>query len=103
MIPAYANPATSSSQGQANVEAESLFLTGIKSVVRRSMYPEKEDACLFDTGLDITRVNIPFEVLEKHPDTAEMTDHVCLWFGPQSVVANVPIQRSKCPICHASS
>ena len=67
----------------------------MKSVVRKYMYPESEFTVLDDTGLDITRVNIPFEIMNRDPTTKDLTDHVALWFGPRSFVANVPVQRGK--------
>lgn len=67
----------------------------MKSVVRMHMYPESEATVLDDTGLDITRVNIPFEIMNRDPETRDLTDHIALWFGPRTVVANVPVQRGK--------
>ena len=68
---------------------------GMKSVVRKYMYPESEATVLDDTGLDITRVNVPFEIMNRDPATADLTDHIALWFGPRTLVANVPVKRGK--------
>ena len=59
------------------------------------MFPESEATALYDTGLDITRVSIPFEVMHRNAETADLTEHIALWFGPRTVVANIPIYRSK--------
>jgi hypothetical protein len=75
--------------------ADTIFHLGIKSVVRKYMYPESEATVLDDTGLDITRVNIPFEIMNRDPATADLTSHIALWFGPKTCVANVPVQRGK--------
>jgi salicylate hydroxylase len=46
-----------------------------------------------DTGLDVTRVNLPEAVVRSNPDTAPAMDYVALFFGPQTTIANVPIRR----------
>ena len=33
----------------------------------------------------------------RTPETAELTDHIALWFGPMAVVANVPVNRGERP------
>jgi hypothetical protein len=61
------------------------------------MYPETEAVCIDDTGLDITRVNIPLDLMMHTPEMADLTDHIALWFGQGTVVANVPVNRGKIP------
>lgn len=79
--------------------ANSMFYLGIKSVIRKSMYLDTEAKALDDTGMDITRVNVPFEMMQRNPETADMTGHIALWFGPGTVVANVPVRRGETQHC----
>jgi salicylate hydroxylase len=75
-----------------------IFL-GIKSVVRKSSGLDSE--CIIrDCGLDVTRANIPEDIMNSDPLTAECMRHIALYFGPATTVANVPIRRGMSPPSH---
>lgn len=79
--------------GGERIEADVIVgADGIKSVVRKSAGLDT-DAIIRDSGLDVTRANIPEEVMKSDPLTASCMKQTVLYFGPRTTVASVPIRR----------
>lgn len=49
------------------------------------------DLGVIDTGIDITRFNIPRTTMESDPLTARITRELSLWYGPNTGMANTSI------------
>lgn len=62
----------------------------MKSIVRDSINTESERG-VNETGMDITRFNIPKTTLESDPLTADIANDISLWLGPRSGFAHMPL------------
>ena len=65
---------------------------GIKSTVRKSVVPDLT-ICIRDSGMDVTRVNIPGDIVRSDPETSIFMDQIGLWIGPSTTLAIVPVRR----------
>lgn len=65
---------------------------GIKSTVRKSVVPDLT-ICIRDSGMDVTRVNIPGDIVRSNPETSIFMDQIGLWIGPSTTLAIVPVRR----------
>jgi hypothetical protein len=50
---------------------------GIKSTVRKSVVPNLT-ICIRDSGMDVTRVNIPGDIVRSNPETSIFMDQIGL-------------------------
>ena len=65
---------------------------GIKSIVRKSVVPDLK-ICIRDSGMDVTRVNIPGDIVRSNPETSIFMDQIGLWIGPSTTLAIVPVRQ----------
>ncbi len=72
--------------------AKRHLLVGISSIVRKSINPD-ETTCVRDSGMDVTRVNLPEAVVRSDPETSVFMDQIGLWVGPSTTLAIVPFRR----------
>ncbi|KAK6440732.1 hypothetical protein LTR95_003031 [Oleoguttula sp. CCFEE 5521] len=67
---------------------------GIHSIIRKSI---AEDAdCVHDSGIDITRANVPEAAVKSDVRTADFMNHISLWCGPSSSIAVMAVRQGKC-------
>ncbi|KAE9364905.1 FAD/NAD(P)-binding domain-containing protein [Stipitochalara longipes BDJ] len=74
----------------ADGESERLFL-GIKSTVRKYIFPNS--ISLRDSGMDVTRVNIPDSIVKSDPKTSIFMNQISSWYGPFATLAIIPVRR----------
>ncbi|KAK5701678.1 hypothetical protein LTR97_004496 [Elasticomyces elasticus] len=75
---------------KAVLESDELTPAGIHSTVRRNIVPDS--ACVRDSGIDITRANIPAAAIRSDPTTSMFLDHISLWCGPSSSIAAMAVR-----------
>lgn len=43
--------------------------------------------------MDVTRVNIPEDIVRSDPKTSGFMDEIGLWIGPSATLAAIPVRR----------
>jgi salicylate hydroxylase len=64
----------------------------ITSIVRNSLVTDSADT-VRDSGMDVTRVNIPETLMRSDPLTAPFMEKIGLWYGPSTTIAGCPLRR----------
>ncbi|OQO05913.1 hypothetical protein B0A48_10009 [Cryoendolithus antarcticus] len=81
-------------KGKESMTADLIIgADGIHSIIRKSI--AKDADCVRDSGIDITRANVPEAAVRSDVRTADFMNHISLWCGPSSSIAVMAVRADR--------